>query len=334
MQIIYHKDKNKINSYLEFIKKKYSNQKNFNYFFIDLQSALAFSFLNKNQKVLFIDIKTEQETVGHVGLIIDTRLKNKEAFFGFFESLPDNEIFNLLWRELINLAKSRNIKVLKGPINGSPWYQYRVVSDSDGSPFFKTEMFCDNYYYNFFKSVKPAKEIFYYSAHRIRFESIISATKFSYKKLSTEGFIIEEIKDIAIDQLKSIWELSKKTFKNYWGYVDLSFDDFISLYLPQKLFCHLNKIYFLKKQDQVIGFLSTLREDNLTLIFKTICILPEFQGLGLGNMLVYKAHLDAKKDGFKKIIYALIQTDNNIRNFPKDDAIIFRNYSTFEFDVL
>jgi len=74
-------------------------------------------------------------------------------------------------------------------------------------------------------------------------------------------------------------------------------------------------------------------ENKQTLILKTICILPEYQGLGLGNALAYKIHLDAQKEGFKKVIYALIREDNKVKNFPKDDTLIFRRYAAFEFKI-
>ena len=61
--------------------------------------------------------------------------------------------------------------------------------------------------------------------------------------------------------------------------------------------------------------------------------MPPYQGLGLGNALAYKIHFDAKNEGFKKIIYALIRDGNNIKNFPKEEAVIFRHYAAFEFQI-
>ena len=95
----------------------------------------------------------------------------------------------------------------------------------------------------------------------------------------------------------------------------------------------LNALYLLYKGEDIIGFCSTYKEDETTLILKTICILPQYQGKGLGNALAYKIHFDAKKDGFKKIIYALIREGNDIKKFPKEEAVVFRRYAAFEFSI-
>lgn len=107
----------------------------------------------------------------------------------------------------------------------------------------------------------------------------------------------------------------------------------MQLYSSDKLKTHLNKLYLLYKDQQIIGYCGTTVEDEQTLILKTICILPEYQRLGLGNALAYKIHLDAQKEGFNKAIYALIREGNKIKNFPKDDTLIFRRYAAFEFKV-
>ena len=75
------------------------------------------------------------------------------------------------------------------------------------------------------------------------------------------------------------------------------------------------------------------RREQSTLTLKTICVLPVYRGLGLGNALAYKIHLDAKNNGFKKIIYALIREGNSINNFPKEGTVIFRRYAAFEYKI-
>lgn len=317
---------------IELLRQKYKSQRNFNYFLSDFKKAL--DFCTHKEHILFYPIAGFENghLRAHVALISDKRLPAGEAFFGFLEFPEDAVTFGLLWNRLIQEARAKGISVLKGPINGSIWHQYRCVKETDGAYFFKMEPFCEPYYYDFLVSNKPSAEILYYSAYREPFDIVLRLiSEDSYAKLAAAGFSIRETRQVAAEELRTIAEISRKVFHTSWGYTELNEREFVQLYSADKLTEHLDTLYLLYRGEAVIGFCSTSREDDCTLICKTICILPEYQNLGLGNALAYILHVNAKKEGFKKMVYALIREGNNVKNFPKDDAVIFRRYAAFEF---
>jgi hypothetical protein len=318
----------------ELLRKKYGSNKNFDYFLSDFKKAFDYCVGNRN--VLFYPIAgfENKKMCAHIGLIIDKRLPAGEAFFGFSEFPKDASAFSLLWGSLIKEARDKGISVLKGPVNGSIWHQYRCIKETYTSAFFKAEPFCEPYYYDFLASNKPIVEVLYYSAYREPFDIVLRMiSEDSYNKLAGLGFSIKGTKRITLEELYTIANISKIVFHDSWGYTELNEQEFMQLYSSEKLDEHLNSIYLLYKDKEIIGFCSTAKEDDHTLICKTICVLPEYQGLGLGNAFAYKLHLDAQKEGFKKMIYALIRESNNVKNFPKDDAVIFRRYASFEFNL-
>lgn len=316
---------------IEIVREKYLKQENFDYFLNDFKKA--FNFCVKNENIYFepIAIYSGNKMKAHIAIIKDRCIKSSEAFFGFFECSDNHTVFNFLWEELKISIEKIKVSLIKGPINGSIWHQYRIIRQTDGSAFFKSEMMCESYYYNLFLSKNPQAEIKYHSAYRENFSAIINAGKLSYEKFIGVSFSIQEVETINKDILETIINISRKVFNNNWGFTDLSENELFELYSGEKIKHSLNKLYLLRFRDKVIGFGIILKENDSTIIFKTICILPEYFGLGLGNALAYKVHFDAKRDGVKKIIYALVKEDNNIKNFPKDDVIIFRKYSSFEF---
>lgn len=319
--------------FLELLNDKYLSLKNFDYFINDLQKA--YDFCVDNENVTFIPIAgyDGQKMQAHIALILDKRSPSGEALFGFLE-LPDNAlIFGLMWDSLIKEAKNRGISVLKGPVNGSIWHQYRCIKETDGSEFFKSELFAETYYYDFLSSNKPASEVIYHSGYRERFDAILQVGQPAYDKLSTAGFFVKEMESGSIEKLQIIASISRTVFQKSWGYVELNQKEFLKLYSSEKISPDRTKIYHLYKGEQIIGFCGVFKEDASTLICKTIALLPEYQGVGLGNALAFKVHLDAKEHGIKKIIYALIREDNNIKNFPKEDAVVFRKYAAFEFHI-
>ena len=315
------------------LREKYGKFKNLEYFLDDF--GKAFSFCIDNENIVFRPLAgyDNGKITAHIALIRDKRLPSGEAFFGFLEVPEDVSTFRLMWESLLEEARKEGVSVLKGPVNGSIWHQYRCIKETDGSEFFKTELFCEPYYYEYLRSAAPTSEINYYSAYRERFDVVLQVAEDAYGKLVTAGFSIEEKQRVTLAEMRTIAEISKKVFHISWGYTELSEQEFLQLYSSEKLVAHLNKLYFLYRGDSIIGFFGTLKEDDRTLICKTICVLPEYQGLGLGNALAYKVHLDAHGEGLKKILYVLIREGNNIKNFPKEDAVIFRRYSAFEFRI-
>lgn len=315
------------------INNKYGDKKNFDFFFTDFHKAYSFCVDNSNITFIPISAFEDKQLVAHIALIIDKRLSEGEAFFGFFETQQDVSVFKAIWHSLVEEAKKMGVSVLKGPVNGSIWHQYRCIKETDGSEYFKSEPMSETYYYQLLIQMEPSSEVSYYSASREKFDKVMGVIQTGFEKLATAGFDIKEVKNVSYEQLLLIAEISRAVFHSSWGYTDLTEKEFLQLYSLDKLETHLNKLYLLYKDQQMIGYCGTSTENEHTLILKTICILLEYQGLGLGNALAYKIHLDAQKEGFKKVTYALIREDNKVKNFPKDDTLIFRHYAAFEFKI-
>lgn len=315
------------------LKNKYGDNKNFDFFLKDYQKSYGFCVNNKNIIFTPISVYENEHLIAHIALICDKRLPQGQAFFGFLETEQDLSVFDALWQSLIRVAKKRGISELKGPVNGSIWHQYRCISQTDGSMYFKSEPLSEVYYYKLLKQMNPTSEVAYYSATREKFDKVMGVIETELSTLKSSGFAIEELKNVRYEALLTIAQISRSVFRNSWGYTDLTDKEFLQLYSPDKLTIHLSKLYVLYKNRKIIGFCGTSKEDEQTLILKTICILPEYQGLGLGNALAYIIHLDAQKMGFKKVIYALIREGNQIKNFPKDDTFISRRYAGFEYKM-
>lgn len=316
------------------LESKYGRYKHFEYFMNDLERSRLFCCENDNTSTQSFAGYNGDKLITHVSLIKDKRLNRSEAFFGFIEFPDDAESFNLLWDSLVNEARSQGISILKGPVNGSVWHQYRCITKSDGADPFTTEPICEPYYFTRLVSKKPLAEIQYYSAYREPFDIVLRLIdRKALEKMSDLGFAMNEIKEITPELLQIIAKVSRSVFSQNWGYTELNEKEFIQLYSLNKMSAHLNSLYALYRGSEMIGFCSTSEEDKKTLILKTICILPKYQGLGLGNALAYKIHQDAKKRGYTRMIYALMREGNSIKNFPKEEAVIFRHYAAFEFQI-
>jgi len=319
-----------------FLERHYSNKKNYEFFYSEYQSAYEFCIHSKHVSFYPVMATEGNEFLGHIALILDDRLSDVEAFFGFFEVADDFEVFNELWNQLLALARTHNVKKLKGPVNGSIWHQYRCIKEDHGAAYFKTEPTTLPYYYDFLMQVSPTSEVTFSSGLRRSYTDVLKrlhTNEKDFEKLSVHGFKITRQKNIQPAQLLAIAQLSQAAFDSKsWGYTGLDSDEFKNLYTVDKINAHIDHIYLLHKNNKIIGYCSAMREGN-TLICKTICITPEFQGIGLGNMLALAIHEDAYNEGVTEIMYVLVRDGNQVYKYPTEDVEIFRRYSAFEYTL-
>jgi len=332
MKIKIHHSPTKLNKYYSLLHELYSTKFGFDFFISDKKKAIEYCFRN-NLPISFIEISDDDKCIAHIALIENKQLTNDSAFFGFFECANDITQFQTLWNKLISLAKEKGIKKLLGPVDGAIWFQYRINSFLTEEERFASEPITQNFYKKLLKSINPDKEIIYHSAYRKKFDAIIQITKPSMIKAKELGFEINHIKNITTELLENIYELSLKLFKDNWGYTQIAFKDFLSLYDSNKLSNHIKSIYTVTKNNALVGYCANIIHND-ALILKTIGISPDYQGIGIGNALVYKVHRDAiDTRRIKKVIYALIKKENKIKHFPTDDIQVIREYSSYEFNI-
>jgi predicted GNAT family acetyltransferase len=332
MEIKIHKSADKLNPYFEWLNELYNKDSGFDFFISDKKKAVEFCIRN-SFTISFIEITENNKLIAHVALILNNQLPKEEAFFGFFECINNKEVFQSLWKNLISLAKKNGVKKLLGPVDGAIWFQYRINSMFSNEERFPSEPISQKHYPELLKTVNPINEVLYHSAFRKKFDAIIQITERSYNKAINQGFEIKLIENLNDNLLKDIYNLSLDLFKQNWGYTPISYNDFISLYDNKKFSNFINSIYTVTKDNMLIGYCVNMHF-NKSLIIKTIGISNEFQGQGIGNALVYKVHSDAVKSGkIHKVIYALIKKENKVKHFPTDDIQIFREYSSFEYNI-
>lgn len=323
--------------FVGFLESLYGSSTIFDFFLEEYERSYNFCSTSKHVKFFPLAFYNKNEMVAHVALIMDDRLEENEAFFGFFEAVDDVTVFEVVWRELIELANMHKLQILKGPVNGSIWHQYRCITEDSSVPFFKTEPMTQLYYYDFLSQMNPTNEITYSSGIRDSYSNILELLKAHketiVQKLNEGNFRIEVTKEVSPEILLSIAKLSAVAFdEKSWGYTGLDLSEFFSLYDPDKINEHIYKLFLLHQGDTLVGYCSTMKEEQ-NLVCKTICIAPELQGKGLGNALALSIHEEAERDEIEKIMYVLVKDGNQVHNYPTEDVEVFRRYSVFEYEL-
>lgn len=128
-------------------------------------------FYEKNKCANFI-VNQDDKTVGRITAIVNhghnERFEEKRGFFGFFESIDDQEVANLLFEEACKyLAKEHGLTDVRGPVNPSMNYEVGTLVDGFDSPPTFMMTYNPDYYDKLQKGFgfEKSQDLFAYEGH-------------------------------------------------------------------------------------------------------------------------------------------------------------------------
>ena len=251
----------------------------------------------------------------------------------------EDKIFNKVFKEL----KKKGIKTIIGPLNGTTWNTYRYVTDKRNHPPFLLEPFNEEYYVELFKKIGFEPLAYYISTIMENMnpvqrghlsKKIEKLKKFDYYKDTTVKSA--ENNDL-ITVLNKVYDLTIEAFKNNFLYSELDREIFLKIYMnyEDKIVKKFFKMLYLK--DELIGYVFGIPDyaeleykgKIETMILKTIAISPQYNGKGMGYILIDELVKEAEKSGYKNVIYALMYEKNISKNIGLLLGDELRRYTLF-----
>ncbi len=236
-------------------------------------------------------------------------------------------------KELVNYASEyllNKFHTVVAPMNGNTWREHRLVTYSDGSPSFTLEPDTPSEWLSIFQDSGFTALSNYSSSSLIlkkefpRFEKV-------EKRLANKGILIRSLNfDTYTQELKAIYQLSCRSFKNNFLYTELSETEFLTKYESLKPYLNQDLVLLAEKEEQLVAFIFCYPDplSKETLIVKTLASDPEKNVAGIGNILVEKIHQKAQSQGFKKVIHALQFDGNSAEKITsRYQPTVIRNYS-------
>jgi len=308
------------------IKSRYSGEPHLNHFLTEME--MAFGWMMQNQQVKLFEAHT-----GSAALFASSVQSNTWSF-GFLV-LPENAgDATLFWKELVSEAKLLGADKLSGPVNGTTYFPYRLITETDKSPFFRGEYFSETAEHVFLTSQQPCEVNYYRSGYRNTFDGIMAVSKPYYDQAKTNGFQVKTHASVDEQLFQQVFGMVGEIFGGNWSFNTMSPEQAKAFYKHEFGVEQRMALQTLHLHDEMIGFCRYIENDEHTLICKTLGVLPKYQKLGLGNAAVYEMHRCAREAQYTRMIYALIYDGNRVQqNMPKDDSIIFRKYASYEFDL-
>lgn len=263
------------------------------------------------------------------------------GLLGHFFSADISAGKTVLQHAMESLRQQQCTKVI-GPMDGNTWNKYRLVTEtSTEQPFFLEPQNPAEWVTTFRESgFHPLAHYVSAIADNIKdrkadwevMEKTLQEKSIDLSHLSLENFA---------NTLAELYELSIAAFAKNFLYTPISQNQFFEQYGRMQQCIDPELVLLLYHSGKLIGLLFAIPDLNRpkygmpldTVIYKTLAVHPEYQGLGLGKYLMAKAESIAKEKGYQRIIHALMHQDNRSLKISYHNARIMRRYTLFHQDL-
>ena len=272
---------------------------------------------------------------------------------GHFEACNEDSA-KIVLMEACSKLQAEGAAYVIGPIDGSTWNSYRLVTHSDGSMPFLMEPKYKPGYSQWLENI-GFRPTYQYFSTKETIEGVVEETtkanqnEINQSKLEQSELELNEldqsinekqglleIKTIKLTQLEEaldkIYEISIQSFKSNLFYKSIEREAFKAMYRGYQQFLVEELVLIAEKAGRPVGFIFAVPnysdQTRRSVIIKTIAVLPEYQQEGIGKKLYQEITNKALNLGFTEFITALIYKGNHSQKLC-ESAMMMREYTLF-----
>jgi hypothetical protein len=289
--------------------------------------------------------------------------KDKVGFFGFFESIDDQEVADLLFDSARDWLKQNGFNVMRGPANPSSNEEFGLLVDGfeDSPRFLMTYNF--PYYIKLIESYgfQKAKDLY---AYKMEYAKVISSKKL--ERVAEAAKERSQIKIVPIDMknynrfIDKIKYVYNKAWQTNWGYVPMTDEEIDLMAKDIKPLIEPSGVLFGEINGETVGFTlavldynqlikkfnGKLYPFNLLKLFMqrkkinwgriiTLGIVPEFQKRGLDAVFYWELVKRGHDFGIDFGEASWILEDNDLMNraIRVMGGELYKTYRIYDFDI-
>lgn len=303
------------------------------------------------------------DIVGRIGAI-NNHLHFKEhgervGFFGFFESIDDQQVADALLATARSWLKERGLTGIRGPATPSVNDEFGLLVDGFDRPPVFLMPYNPPYYARLLEGagLTKIKDLFAFHVSRdqvltdrlIRFHAALSKrSELTFRPINMSDFRNE------VDRLKVLYN---KAWQKNWGAIPMTDAEFDYLAKDFRTIVRPELVIFAEYRGEPIGFSLSLPDLNMALKFNrsgrllsgilallrhkkditwtrvlTLGVLPEYQRTGAGGMLFYETARRSAELGFNDGEAGWVLEDNQmmLRGAELMNAVRTKTYRIYE----
>lgn len=225
-----------------------------------------------------------------------------------------------------------------GPMDGSTWHRYRLLTERGTEPTFFLEPDNPDDWPRHFTDAGFVPLATYTSALNSDLSQFDPRSDRRRAEFERNGITIRTIALERFDfDLAAIHELSLEAFARNFLYSPIALETFIASYTPIRPQLVPELVLLAERDGQLVGFIfgipdlmeSARGEPRRTVVVKSMAVHPACAGNGLGGLLVDDCQRAARKLGFQRAIHALMHETNRSRSISARYGTIIRRYTLY-----
>lgn len=220
--------------------------------------------------VAYMDNKPVGRVTAHRDDVYDDFYKVRQGFFGFYESIENDEVAEKLMNSCEEWIKSRGMDSLMGPFNFTTNHEVGFLTQGFDSPPVIMMPYTKPYYPDqlYKLGYKKEKELLAFWVDRNT--EVPELFSVMAKRVARELEGSYEVRTINMGNLKSelkiILDIYNEAWNKNWGFVSMTEEEIDVMAQQLKHFALPDFIYILHKDDEPAAFLMALPDINNVLI--------------------------------------------------------------------
>jgi GNAT superfamily N-acetyltransferase len=234
---------------------------------------------------------------------------------------------------------ARGCTLAVGPMDGSTWQRYRLITERGTEPLFFLEPDNPDDWPLHFTTAGFSPLAQYYSAATTDLATEDARLPAVAARLEADGVRVRPLRrDRPEEELRVLFALSAESFRDNFLYTPIREQDFLDQYQRLWPVVRPEFVFLAEQGSTLVGFLFAVPDylqEKLsqrpidTVIAKTMAVHPDHRGTGLGSLLMARCHEAARRGGFRRVIHALFHEGNHSRKISGHTAHVFRRYTLF-----
>ena len=243
-----------------------------------------------------------------------------------------------LLRHAAQRLAARGCQLAIAPVDGSTWQNYRFVIDGGSRAPFFLEPQNPRQWVDDLTAAGFAPRATYRSAITEHLDHEPPRLGEIEGRLRADGVTLRPLDPARLDhELRRIHALALTCFKNNFLYTTISKQAFLVDYMKIMKAVRPDHVRLAERDGALCGFVFAVpdhaqarRGETVdTLILKTVAVRPDRACAGLGRVLIHEVNRMAARDGYRKVIHALMHESNASLAYSRRIASPLRRYAVF-----
>lgn len=297
--------------------------------------------LEENNIKVVITNDNNEEVAKATCFIVNTPEKDGKRVGTIGEiEIKDYSLSKVLFEKCEEILKSKGFSFVVAPMNGNTWKKYRTLKNTTHELPFALEN-VDPMELNNVLLDAGFNELYTYTSTKGSLADAYNSDSLKEveRRMNEQNIVLRTFRKAEyMEDLRKIYNVSVVSFVKNPFYTPVSEEEFIKQYEPYINMIDESLILIAEKDEKEIGFIFCIPNFNEmkikgsidTVILKTIAVLPEYQSLSIGSLMINKISNTAKEKGYKDWIYAFMYSENTSQRMAsRNKTNVIREYALY-----